>query len=268
MFDAEENKYKIVAKDFDKFKDAYCASVNWDEDKKIKHVKKRLEIFNQNLVTVPGQDNNLLPTDAVYSLFINYIQDFAVRHKDERKLFNASLGGALIKGFDVLSLNEIFQTIDINADKSAFMSDFYAKKTNAVYDLLKVKKNLKKDFVVLKKVLAIAEPALEKVKKLKETLESNPDLDSDKSKMLDSLSALFYKIVNDYMLKNRIVKIHTANEYSEITYLKKEYPEILDNEVFNLFVDAYYDYFYYCIVRINKTIESLVNTLEELEKIK
>lgn len=268
IFDAEENKYKIVAKDFDKFKDAYCASVNWDEDKKVEKVKQRLETFNQNLVTVPGQDNNLLPTDSVYSLFINYIQDFAVRHKDERKLFNASLGGALIKGFDVLSLNEIFQTIDINADKSALMSDFYSKKTNAGYDLLKVKKNLKKDFEVLKNVLAISEPALEKVKKLKEILESNPGLDSDKSKMIDSLSVSFSKIVNDYMLKNRIIKMHTANDYSEIVYLKREYPKILDSEVLNLFVDAYLKYFYYCTTRINRTIKSLNITLEELEKIK
>ncbi len=268
VFDNEKNEYKVVAKDLDKFKDAYYASVNWDEDKKVEKVKQRLETFNQNLVTVPGQDNNLLPTDSVYSLFINYIQDFAARHKDERKLFNASLGGALIKGFDVLSLNEIFQTIDINADKSALMSGFYAKKTNAGYDLLKVKKNLKKDFDILKKVFAIAEPALEKVKKLKETLESNPGLDSDKSKMLDNIYTLFSKIVNDYMLKNRIITMLTADTYSEIAFLKREYPKIENIDVFKLFVDAYYDYFYYSITRINKTIESLDDTLEELEKIK
>ncbi len=268
IFDPEENKYKIVAKDFDKFKDAYCASVNWDEDKKLEKIKLRLEKYNQNLVTVQGQNNNLLPTDSVYSLFINYMQDFAARHKDERKLFNASLGGALIKGFEILPLNEIFQTIDVNVDKSALMSDFYAKKTDAGYDLLKVRKNLKKDFEVLKKVLVIAEPALEKVKKFKKTLETNPGFDSDKSKMLDSLSSIFSKIVNDYMLKNRIIKMLTAEEYSEIIYLKREYPKILDREVLNLFVEAYFKYFYDCTVKINRTLDSLSNTLEELEKIK
>ena len=268
IFDVTENKYKIVAKDFDKFKNAYCASVDWDEDKKLEKVKQRLETFNQNLVTVPGQDNNLLPTDSVYSLFINYMQDFAARHKDERKLFNSSIGGALIKGFEIVPINEIFQTIDLDVDKSALMSDFYAKDTGVGYDLCKVRKNLKKDIDVLKNVYAIAEPALRKVEKLKDELDSSPRLESDKLKIVGYLSSLFSKIVNEYMPKNRIIKILTAKEYSEIVYLKREYPQILDCEALNLFVDAYFKYFYYCTAKINRTMNSLNNTLEELEKIK
>ena len=120
----------------------------------------------------------------------------------------------------------------------------------------------------MKNVYAIAEPALRKVEKLKDELDSSPRLESDKLKIVGYLSSLFSKIVNEYMPKNRIIKILTAKEYSEIVYLKREYPQILDCEALNLFVDAYFKYFYYCTAKINRTMNSLNNTLEELEKIK
>lgn len=53
----------------------------------------KLKELNKNITFVKGQDNNVLPTDNVYAIFLDYIQDFAANYGHERTLINSSLGG-------------------------------------------------------------------------------------------------------------------------------------------------------------------------------
>ena len=67
-------------------------------------LNKALQKFNAELVTVDGQDGKKLPTSAAYSLFIEYIKEFAKKYNNEKKLLNCSTGGAQIDGFENTTL--------------------------------------------------------------------------------------------------------------------------------------------------------------------
>ena len=267
VFDETEQKFKIVVKDFDKFKNAYCASVDWDDEKKNKAVKFRLKYLNDKLVTVKGQTGNLLPTDSVYSLFIDYLQGFSARYNDVRNLINSSIGGALIQGFDTMPLDEaINKYVSVDFNKSAAMDNFYNIKNLGHYDLNKVRKNIIKDIEVINTVLKIAEPACVSAEKLLSVYEKEcPDI-SVAQKMLDKLAAVYAHIINDYLLKYRIIKMLTVKEYNEVAYLTREHPVFDDLAVIKELAQAYYGYFRSCVLNLRTALKELENVLKELEK--
>lgn len=84
-------------------------------------------LYNQvksNLTTVKGQDGRLLATSANYKSFIYYFEEFAQTKPSELKLYNSSLGGAQIEGFenrDLLSILADFPQHKI--DKEAKIND-------------------------------------------------------------------------------------------------------------------------------------------------
>ena len=266
VFDEATQKYKITPKDFDKFKNAYCASVNWDEEKQRTAVEKRLEKLNANLVTVEGQDGNLLPTDAVYSLFIDYLQDFAGRHKNERILINSSTGGAKISGFETLPLDKaVDKYLTQKVDKDSALEKFYAIKDVKGFDIEKVKKNIAGDISVMKKLLEIILPARNEFKRVLTADASTPRDERAIKKCVEKYSGVYADIVNNYMHKYRIIKMLTAKEYSAIAYILRENPRTKDFDVIYKLACAYCDYFRYAAARLNVTIESLEDTLKELE---
>lgn len=267
IFDTETQSYKIIAKDFDKFKDAYCASVDWAEEKKVRSANARLRNLNQNLVTVKGQNNNLLPTDSVYSLFINYLQDFAQRYKEKESLLlvNASTGGALIQGFDIMPFEDaIKQYVPENYNKTESMKNFYNIKKFSGFDTQKVKKNLLKDIDVMNTILKIATPAAKQAEKLV-LICQNQENTSEAQNLLNKIVSVYVRIVNDYMLKYRIIKILTAKEYSDVAYLTRENPAADSAEVIKNLAAAYNAYFQSCIANLDKTIKILNDVIKELE---
>ena len=266
VFDSESQKYRIEAKDFEKFKNAYCASVDWSEDKKNKIVKSHLKHLNANLVTVKGQNNNLLATDSVYSLFIDYLQGFASKHKEDITLVNASIGGALIKGFETMPLDETMKKyVSQNFDKTSALEKFYCIKNSACFDIGKVKRNIAKDIDVIKKALKIAQPAAETANRLLTVYQTEEKHTIKSQKLLDELTEAYVKIVNEYMLKHRIIKMLTVKEYSDIAYLKREKSQSQDYSSLNELAHAYYSYFNSCVLNLNNTITILEQVIKELE---
>ena len=266
VFDNASQKYRIEVKDFDKFKNAYCASVDWSEDKKTEAVNKRLEKLNANLVTVKGQNDNLLPTDSVYSLFIDYLQDFASRYGDKRTLVNASIGGALINGFETLPLEfAVSKYVQPEFNKKDVLNSFYNAKDTHGFDISKVKKNIAADIRVMKSVFEIALSARDNLKKVL-LVEDESKLDlKTLDKIIQNAAGVYANIVNNYMLKYRIIKMLMVKEYNIIAYLTRENPVLTDYEVTKQLAFAYYDYFRYCVWRLDATIKSLDETLNELE---
>lgn len=265
IFDDTLQKYRIGVKDFEKFKNAYCASVNWDEEKKTEAVKNRLEKLNANLVTVEGQNSNLLPTDAVYSLFIDYLQDFAARYKNQRTLVNSSVGGALIQGFDTLPLEDaIKKYVSPSFDRNTAMKAFYNTTQTSGFDINKVKKNISQDIKVMKKLFNIMLPARDELKKVLLTNEAELT-----EKILKNITEKYAKLyadaVNCYMLKHRIIKMLMVKEYNVVAYIMRENPVLNDFTTLKQLAFAYYDYFRYGVWRLNVTINSLEDTLNELE---
>ena len=133
----------------------------------------KLKELNKNITFVKGQDNNVLPTDNVYAIFLDYIQDFAANYGHERTLINSSLGGALISGFDLLSLEDAYEKYaPTSIDKqniSGLLND------ESTCDIEIVLKNLKQDYKKLAETKPLFEEGYEISTKLKELVDNGRD---------------------------------------------------------------------------------------------
>lgn len=265
IFDEDTQKYKIVLSDYDKFKEAYCSSfADYPDDVKDCVINDRLQELNKNLCMVKGQNNNMLPTEGVYSLFIEYIKNFAQRYKAERTLINSSVGGALIDGFDVIPLEEVF---------TGFASSAFDKKS--LIDSIKfepkvspktVITNLKDDIKVLNETLRKLEKGALIASNFKKELDRSRFYTSKAADMAVKLSVIYADLTNNYMLKNRAVKIALLTEYSNVNYLNKEHGAISDYSDACEYSDAYNSYFKNNIININATIYYISLAVKELEE--
>lgn len=266
VFDESEKRYKIEPENYEEYRKAYCESENHSLEMQDLIVKAKLESLNRNLVTVKGQNNDKLPTDSVYSLFINYIEDFAHRYGEGLKLVNSSLGGALIKGFEILSLEKAFALcapIALNK-KDILLNSFEYKES---YNLNKVKQNLNKDLLLLNKTNVLICSASPLIDELNNEFKNKTYLTPKAARLLEKLNGLYSEITNKYMIKNRIIKMIAVKEYNLLSYLAKEHPEICDYDVAFEYLEAYACYFRTVSLKLDRTVEFLDNAIKELEKL-
>lgn len=155
VFDENEQKYKILVKDFEKFAQAFV-------NKKINHIKaqkiaqKRLDFLNSNLTTVKSQDGKLIPSQTGYALFIRHFEEVATKLKaqtPEIQLINASNGAAQIDGWQNIRIEEIIKTLEpiekINLDNytSNIDANYAIQKIDKLEEKIKQYFDLVKDFV-------------------------------------------------------------------------------------------------------------------------
>lgn len=265
VYDNSEQKYKIKPRNFEEYRDSYYATEGYSIEKKNKMIDIKLKELNKNITFVKGQDNNVLPTDNVYAIFLDYIQDFAANYGHERTLINSSLGGALISGFDLLSLEDACEKYaPTSIDKqniSGLLND------ESTCDIEIVLKNLKQDYKKLAETKPLFEEGYEISTKLKELVDNGRDYSPKSDSPLNKLGALYSIITNRYMLKSRVVKILHAYSYCNLSYLIRENNIIDNTEQFHVFSNAYYDYFYRGLCKTNQAIRLLQEVIDNLEKI-
>ena len=256
IFDKENQKHKIVLNNFEKYKNAYFkAHQHIPEEQRLEIINNRLQELNKNLCTVKGQNGTKLPTDSVYALFIDYIEDFARRYKGERKLINASIGGALIKGFDTNPLDKTMQDYAKTVlDKEKLLNLLKPSTTNQKTVLA----NIKNDYQILKNVIIKLEKGIE-------ILEKNKNKDINSFGELSQLTAIFQEITQKYMLKTRIIKIILFKEFIELDYIAREYQDIDTIETAKLYLDAYNNYFQKGLEKSNIVLKFLKNIQEKME---
>ncbi len=267
VFDNELQKYKIVCDDFEKFKDAYCLSVKdrYTDEQKNKIVNARLEELNKNIYSVPGQDGNMLPTEGVYSLFIEYIQDFAKRHKNERNLINSSIGGAKIDGFNLMPLNEAITKYAHNVlDKTKIIEpdSFQVQVDNS-----KIIENLKFERDLLISIKPKLEKGVSLSKNLNNEIERVKIYTSKASSLAHKLIEIYSYLTKQVMLKHRIYKMIALTEYSEINYLMSLNKKIKDYNEAKEFLNIFQTYFNKVYNKNEQIITMLNNEINSLEEI-
>jgi len=116
--DEETGKYTVEIDDFDEFAKYYGGC----HDPKLvgEIISSRLEMINENMTYVLGQDGNMLPSEPNYASFIKFFEEFAYDNSlSDLVLINSSVGGALIKGYKTMPLEEAMKELkpfDINVD--------------------------------------------------------------------------------------------------------------------------------------------------------
>ena len=267
IFDENLNKYKVVFKDFNKFKNAYCEAVKdiYSEEKQEMIVNYRLEELNKNLCSVEGQDGKMLPTDSVYSLFIEYIQDFAKRHSNERILINSSIGGAKINGFKLLPLETAITEYASNSlDKNSIVNPLTFK-TNVDYKV--ILDNLVSQKNLLKSILPELHRGLSLVRNFSKELDRAKIYTSKASSLTAKIIEIYLHLTNDIMLKHRVFKMIALGQYSEISYLMRLDKKISCYDDAKEFFQTFFDYFNKVSIKTEKIISYMETEITKLEEI-
>lgn len=267
VFDDETQKYMIAPKNFEEYRDSYYASEGFEEEGKNRGIKALLKRLNQNIQFVKGQNGEMLPTDSVYSIFIDYFKEFSASYGHERTLINSSLGGALIDGFETSPLDKVcekYANKPINKEK--LISSLRTKES---FDSKVVIKNLKKDLAVFKEIHPLLREGASVSTNIKEILEKNPVFSNSVRKNLDNLSDIYIAISNKYMFKYRIVKMLVADVHCELSCLSREKNVIDSLEWAQKYTKTYADYFSKGLNRIETTtslLEEAVKNMEEADE--
>lgn len=263
VFDKETQKYKIVVDDFERFRDAYYNQNPFTIEQKNERIKQVIEKQNSNLVTVDGQNGEKLPTSAVYSLFIEYIKDFALRHNKDLTLINSSTGGAMIQGFENIPLQDALEKFACEkVDKSEF--DRFFEVTGDA-DTSIVISNLKKEVQYINDILPLLEKGQQLSKLYEKELSCRKSYTSTAERLLDKISDLYVEITNSYMCKSKLLGIAFMKLRSEIAYLMSEIDGSVTYQDAMNFSESFSSYYKYthsrllwCLGKLNLAIEELM----------
>lgn len=264
-FDEETQKYKIYPKDFDRYRDAYYASVDCDTETKTQMLKKKLEIFNNEIVTVKGQNDEKLPTSNAYALFIQYISDFGTRFSKEKKLINSSVGGADIEGFDVLDFESaILKYAKETLNKKQYLED---RAFESNIDLVHATKSIKKDIDDISTILPMLKKGGLLVRDLKNELQRSRTLSHKAVDLLKKCTAQYADITNNYTNKSRLLKMIALKYHTELNFLMKEYLQDVNNENIKEYFDAFKAYFTEVLKCSEQINFNLIQAVEDLKKV-
>lgn len=262
--DEKTNQYKVVLTDYEKYRKHYREVVKLAEDKIEERIKKRLEVATKGLSFVEGQNGEKLPTDPGYALFIQYFQDFAAKHKSNIKLINSSTGGALIKGFENLSLDEAlkpYANMSFNVENILKKCDF-----TSIYrpDLITCK--LRDELGVLNETSKILNKGEKLVKELKESTEAARAISTSNYKKLKTCLNMYINLSDNYRLKNFLYKLISTRENDAIAWLLREETESPDFEAQLKLINALCNYFERVLIKNNSIIEKIKLILENIDE--
>ena len=264
VFDESIQKYKIVPKDFEGYKNAYYSPLNISDEEKTEKLNAALEKFNSELVTVRGQNGEMLPTSAAYSLFIEYIKEFGLKFNKDYKLINSSQGGAQIDGFENTSLktalNQYAQTL---IDKSEIAKD----KFTVNRDLKSIIKKLKKEIESIQEITPFFIKGKEYIDIVGKELEKHNKYTKTAALNMQKASALYVNVTNNFTAHKRILRMVTMKEHCDITYLMKTNTlgENLDLKSAKAFYEAFKEFFFYCHDKFTWITCYLEITIKNLE---
>lgn len=264
VFDDETQKYKIVLDNFERFRDVYFSHPSFTLEQKNSNTNALINKYSSELVTVDGQNGEKLPTSAVYSLFIEYMKDFGLRYNKDLTLINASVGGAMIQGFENMSLTdalEKYATCKIDQNE---LNDLFQSK--GAFDVDNIVSNLRQEIQYINKVLPLLKDGQELSKVFSKELACRKAYSIAAEKMLDRLSDLYVDITNSYMCKSKLLGMAFMKERSEIAYLMNE----LDGDVTYgdamAFSDIFVKYFKNVHSRLIWCADRLSCVVEELSR--
>ena len=147
-YDEKTDKVNISVEDFDAFANSFFdKGSKLTQEQKYNLAKIRLENIKNNLFFVNGINGKKLPTTNDYASFIIQFQNFASEFKEQINLYNTSLTGAKIDGFEDVSLEEILKdkptvarnslNVDFSYDTSVIISNI-TQEINTITEILKM----------------------------------------------------------------------------------------------------------------------------------
>lgn len=260
--DPETNSPKIVPNNRENYRIAVFGekskyALDWQEN----YINKRLEELNSALTTVKGQNNNLLPTEEGYALFIEYFKDFGKRHKDSRLLVNSSIGGAQIDNFYNLPLIDVMK--EIHNTKPDI--DQLLKQNDYQPDYKTIYKNINSEINLIIDIMNTLKHGQIDLRNFKREIQRARCLTKNANKYLRNCLNSFLKIANDYKKQSTIISAITRDEEASLSWLLKERDGQYDYNTQLELIKALEEYFYNTENKFQATKEKLTEVSAEIQ---
>lgn len=251
--DPETNKPKIKVEDKEKYMESFQSSdeqtsKEWLE----KFAEQKIKGTEACLYTIKGINGEMLPTLAVYAVFVDYFVEFAEANK-ELTLINSSMLGAQIDGFENIPLDVALEN-DPVIKKIDYFEPFK-------YDRKKFFENLKKSKDKLKDILKEFKKAKDIILKydreFKKSKKITPKLIKYVSQLLD-----LYNTISDEYENSHLYKSISFQEHNEVLFMIEENEEFDVDNVKSLYISLKI-YFKGLEIKMNEVID----LIEENEKL-
>lgn len=221
------------------------------EEDKDKLLQKYVENINAKLSYVDGIKGNKLPTTADYASFISQFEEFAKQYGNKLNLFNTSLEGAKINGFEDLPLENLLK----NTEKLEKVT--LNKVPN--YNLNEIKTSMQKEIETLSSLQNLMLKAEKLVGNYERELEKNQNtLTPQAGAYFKQLMILYVDISQTYSQQSLIYRlIHKSASYT-ISYNLRLHP-VSDAKSIELIFGNLKQYF----TGVSKEIKFIADTLEK-----
>ena len=210
VYNEQLQKYEIVPKDFEKYRDSLSASD--DVEIRTKVATERLKILNKSLYSVKSINGAMIPTEAGYAAFIQQFSDYA-KNLNNIKLINTSLKGAQIDGFENVSLAEAVKDLT-TIDKSI-------PKIKLDYDIEQIKEHLLRLENNLKEYKNLAEESCKTASRLNMNWKRHRTIDKNLLLKIRALIETYTKMNDVNNTENEIFRYATAHHEMELNSFLK-----------------------------------------------
>ena len=219
IWDNENKKYKVIARNMEKFSLAFKNSKTTKEQE-LEYANRYLNSLNKNITTVISQNGKYIPSKTDYAIFIRLFEEIAKELKNQNpniSLINCSNGGAQINGFENKNLADIIEKLKpiekLNLDN-------YSANIDKQHILSKVEKL----YSQLDDYQKIVEEFISKNKKIIKELENKKEYTKNVQVLLQKHTKLLNEMINLSKLKDVdfIVNIYLKRyeKYFKLNYLK------------------------------------------------
>ena len=207
VYDEQERKWKITAKDFDSYSKSLCNT----DDRNLRDdiARNRLTALNSSLYYVKGINGDMIPTESVYAAFIQPLSEFTKKFQGIEYI-NTSLVGAQIDGFKNLPIEE--------ALKDSPEIESRSLNTDYKYNKFLIKQNLFAVNESLKQILCLEEELLKMCNHIKNDLLRYRNVTVEILKSLKKLFSGYSILSTEYSDKNKVFDFITASDRIDVEY--------------------------------------------------
>ncbi len=210
-YDNEAGRVKVCVDDFETFANSFFdKNSTLTTEQKFNLAKMRLDSINRNLYFVKGIEGQMVPTTNDYASFVEQIADFAKKFKNDLNLYNTSLCGAKIEGFEDISLEDALKNRNIATRKEL--------KTDFSYNVPNILNNINHEIEVVSNILKLLKTANTLIERCENILKGNNILSIPFMEIFKQIFVIYLDLSDTYCKNGKI-----------FSFLHKAYSLELDN---------------------------------------
>lgn len=198
--------------------DGYLKSIapegmDYKDPECLKMAEKKIKYLNETINFVKGISGEMLPTEAGYSLFIEFFKDFAKLNKG-LDLINTSMIGAELDGFKNIPLDKALENSEL-VEKIELKSSFS-------FDKKLITSKLINEVKILQEILTEIEKAILLISKYEREIKLRKFITEEVKKIFNNVIQIYDKLTLDYSNNSKIYRIIAFSENLELQYAFKQ----------------------------------------------